>query len=343
MTCDTEFRPQYLSTPKQIEDWARVAGNLRECFTVPVAEGPGMNGILPARCTAAHGRQPRAGAGWSMQTLSGVLEIRTREGLAVGTGIVLAPDLLLTAMHVVEPSDKETNSPLFAVADAMIDDLGNYPSIVEERGFRLAREVKNELPAFNFVASSPRAELDFALLRIVTSRTRDGAVGDMVDATRHTAMTPARFIRPKWRKPAEGDSVNILAYTANPFFPRGLTSSTHGRLVACNTESDATNCDAADNNFVYYNLQTTPGYSGAPVFSNDFEWVAMHHKGLSVLEIDEALRRGVHRDFSRPNRGVSAEKIVRSIACQLTCGRIDEFAFSAEMRSWLVESLNGCK
>ena len=353
MKCDTSFQPDRTKDGPfevTVNEWSTVAARLPECFTQAVANGPGMTGVVSASCVRIEGRQPTWGTGWSPEVNAGVVALRSGDGLIVGSGFAIAPNLVLTAKHVLlgDVEDEKScpgfriadlpNRPIFAVAGHILNDTGRLTSIAEERGFRLlpydGKYVK--------VAESPLCMLDFVVLGVgmIAVKSRDAEFSNDLQA--RTRLDVSRFVRPKNRASLLGESVNILAYTANAFFPRGLIASTDGQLVPCNVHGDQKVCGDVDT-FFHYNLQTTPGFSGAPVFSDDLEWIALHQRGLSVLDADTSVKRGIHRDFSRPNRGVSAQRIVESIARQLTCEGIDRYEFRDDFRAWLKSSIAACE
>jgi hypothetical protein len=351
MKCDISFRP-HASVEKPVAYWSSVAQNLPECFTRAVADGPGMRGIAPASCTRLEGRQPAWGAGLPYRITGGILALKSDAGVIVGSGLAIAPNLVLTAKHVLQLNDRDgeqcgvfpTNNPtltrpIFAVAGHTLNDSGQLSSIAEERGFRLWRQV--ETP-YQIIAESSVCDLDFVVLRVdpIAVKSRDAELSSNLQA--RTRLEVSEFVRPSRGMPKSGDGLNMLAYTSNAFFPRGLIASRDGQLVGCHVTTPQEACGSAEN-FVYYNLQTTPGFSGAPVFSDNFEWIAMHQRGLSVLDSRTALSRGEHRDFRRPNRGVRAQKIVESIAKQLNCDDLHKYEFTDDFRAWLKISLFSCE
>lgn len=350
MKCDTSFRPaevKFKGDQPPVATWSEVAQNLPECFTLAVATGPGMRGIAPASCTRVEGRQPRWGEGLQRQVTDAIIALKSKSGVIVGSGLAIAPNLVLTAKHVLQyddvdrvmcdegpRSDVDFKRPVFAVAGHWLNDLGRLSSIAEQRGFRLLYPGKTK---YKKIAESPVCKLDFVVLQVdpIPVKSEDAKLGN--DLQGRTRLDVSRFLRPGRGFSQHGDSVNMLAYTSNAFFPRGLVASSDGELVSCEAPTPPEVC-GSNKDFVYYNLQTTPGFSGAPVFSDNLEWIAMHQRGLSVLDLPSSVKRGEHRDFRRPNRGVSAQKIVESIAMQLTCDEIRQYEFSDDFRAWLKTS-----
>ena len=55
---------------------------------------------------------------------------------------------------------------------------------------------------------------------------------------------------------------------------------------------------------MHYNAHTDHGFSGGPVFDDQFRWIGLHTKGYSTLSPKQAVeQQRKFRDFDRPNGG----------------------------------------
>lgn len=303
-----------------------------ECETLPVANGPGMRGIVPAACRFVTGlpadyyplRLPN-------RVISAVVALRDQHGFEVGTAVLVAPNVLLTAAHV------EAAYPLVAVFDFQQSDRCPLADPDEEVSFLLTLNSRRELATL--AASSAH---DYMLL---TLEPRKKLVGAGFEARRvrlangcsliqaHVAAAAARKCEKEklWgpdcfgftplklsaaaiaREPEMGARISILGFTRNVFYPRGQVSSLGGYLVPY---AVPTKSGPAAQTSVHYNAQTAPTFSGGPVFDINFQMIALHTWGHSLLDEASAIKLKGFRDFARPNGGRTLKEILTHVAAE---------------------------
>jgi hypothetical protein len=190
------------------------------------------------------------------------------QGRPLGTGFLVGPDLVLTAYHLVEHADAESNlacrfdyrvaadSTVFAGITVPVLQEGwlvDYSSYAQTD---LSEEPTEILPGEN--------QLDYALLRLERRLAEEPLTqGAQAPDARHRGFLPLPDIDPEVILDA---SLLILQY------PRGQPLK-----VAMDT-SPALAWNA-NGTRLRYRTQTEAGSSGAPCF--DFEWnlLALHHAG----------------------------------------------------------------
>lgn len=303
-----------------------------ECDTISVADGVGMRGIAPALCVAMTGGvRIEFPVKLPDELLRPVAVLRNASGFDVGTGILVTPDVLLTAHHVVRPA-KLQNIPVVAAFDVVQTDACRLTSLDEEVSFLLPQD--SRFP--KTLVQSSDEELDYAFLKIEPREISKQTTGKLLPAqvlrARRAAegcsllkynpiagSLPSDFnISPmpldvaaiRARIPM-GSAVIVAGFTRNVFFPRGMLVSNGGVFVAARPDIGPTS--------IHYNAQTAPGFSGGPIFDDTFRWVGMHTYGYSHLGADEAVKSGVFRDFARPNGG---HRLKRVLADMATCIRL---------------------
>ena len=298
-----------------------------EWETVAVAGGVGMHGIFPSGCGEIRGssslnypRQPPPAA------LGAVVAIRNESASGaetLGTGVLIAPGIVLTAYHVVVGSGSESDVPAYAVFGHRNRDEHPPMSHEELTSSRILKD--SQTKNIKLLYWSRTEDLDFAVFEI-----------EKLDAIRKVVPLPIRTklqmeAAPLWDRPT------IVGYTDNPFFPRGLVVSTDGRW---NTKPVAAFAEVT--NDLFYSLNTAGGFSGAPVFNSNFEWVGLHlvaHSGDYVTKRGDACifhtpkTESFIRDFNRPNGGQSLNRIFEHIANQSSNAEMKEIFGSEEIAS----------
>ena len=303
-----------------------------ECETVPVAEGAGMHGVAPALCVAlTGGTSTTFPVKLPDHVLRPVALLRDKRGFEMGTGVLIAPNVILTAQHVVIPSKSAHQQPTAAVFDYAQSESCELASLAEEVSFKLPYDTSGS--TLQLLASSKK--LDYALLTIepqssVSSETAEISPVQVVRARRQAdgcslltlnpknGLLPADFgISPipiddaaiKTLTPPR-DVVTVVGFTRNVFFPRGLLAAT-GRVTEANVLVPP--LDVAPTS-IHYNAQTTHGFSGGPVFDGQFKWIGVHTTGYSTLDEPEAVRHGAFKFFQYPNGGHRLERILSDLA-----------------------------
>lgn len=187
-----------------------------------------------------------------------------REGLALGTGILLNRNQLLTNWHVVSHSQDFEN---------LIVSFGHFLNEANVIEYDYVAKVKKLL------ASSDESLLDYALLEIEDFGKYDNLIN------------PASNIA----QPVEDRIVNMLHY------PHGqpLSLSTQGNWVK-----------KVQGEKMLYFTGTEPGSSGAPIFNDNWELIALHRSNnpfppanfLDNIQANEAiLISAIFDDLKRKN------------------------------------------
>ncbi|MBZ5708144.1 trypsin-like peptidase domain-containing protein [Nannocystis pusilla] len=185
-----------------------------------------------------------------------------------GTGVLVAPDIVMTNCHVVLPLLAEPRPPgVFCVFDykrmngQLTVDPGRRVAIAETAPL-VRRWSEGDLQT---PPERPEAtELDYALIRLAEP------VGEQPVATTNGEIRRGWLtLRAPTRPVAARDPVLILQHPQ----PEGATQSplqlSIGAALACEWAELRTR----------YNASTLPGSSGSPVFDADLECVGLHHAG----------------------------------------------------------------
>ncbi len=168
---------------------------------------------------------------------------------ALGTGFLVGPDLVMTNRHVVEAMASQAAPPLVVRFDFKLSPDGTR--LREGQTFGVARDW--------LVASSPVAQLDFAVLRL--------AEPAGLKPTGGTASAPPRgWITPRWRELEPDETIFVIQH------PQGDTLKlASGRY------------DSREPTRLRYRVDTEPGSSGSPCFTAQMELVALHRGSAEGL------------------------------------------------------------
>ncbi|CAL9350733.1 trypsin-like serine peptidase [Streptomyces sp. enrichment culture] len=172
-----------------------------------------------------------------------VARITLRRGgreLPMGTGFLVSPRLLMTNHHVLP--DTETASSCFAEFQAEIG-VDDVPEPIVRVEFA---------PDDLFLADEP---LDFALVALAPVDAGT-APGEVFGWNRLSVRSGKHVV---------GELVNVIGHPS-------------GRLkeIALRDNKLVTRLD----DFLHYRTDTEPGNSGSPVFNDQWEVVALHHRGV---------------------------------------------------------------
>jgi V8-like Glu-specific endopeptidase len=184
-----------------------------------------------------------------------VCRIEHPPGEALGTGVLVGPDLLLTNQHVLDSKDLLEDA--LARFDYAVDEQGVAPP---GRVFRFNKD---------FYHASPSEEYDYALVRLQAAPL--ATLAPPPDAAEATMTTLARAgkhrgyltLAPRFIK--DKDRVNVIQH------PNGQP------LKVVMTQNYVAG-DMTDTR-VHYVADTMEGSSGSPVFNRNWEIVALHHSG----------------------------------------------------------------
>ncbi|CAJ0849285.1 hypothetical protein AMST5_00103 [freshwater sediment metagenome] len=204
------------------------------------------------------------------------------EATQLGTGFLVAPDLVLTNYHVVKP---EIDSGATGSAKCRFDYLSD-----EEDGVEVKLHAQKPFVAFSKYApdevgnaSSPQpGELDYALLRL------ESPLGDAPSPK--SAGKPRGFIRllPDMQPPGADKILFVMQHPAG----RALSTSLG---LSLGTFFNGMR--------LRYTADTEAGSSGSPVFDQNLKLIALHHVGDPGSQFGGAAW----------NQGVPVSKIVAHI------------------------------
>src|SRR5215212_6593726 len=171
------------------------------------------------------------------------------DGIEWGTGFLVSPSLLITNHHVLRSADEAGRST--AEFGYERDAAGN---------FRVSHRFSFE-PEQGFITS---ADLDFTLVALA-DRSDDAAA----------SLTDYGFLRlnAEIHKVEPGEFVSIVQHPGNA---EKFIAIRENQVVKIGDD------DPARDNLLWYYSDTAPGSSGAPVFNDSWQVVAVHHRGVPV-------------------------------------------------------------
>jgi hypothetical protein len=217
---------------------------------------------------------------------SRVCRIELPEGTARGTGFLIGPDLVLTNYHVIEqvkPGGLSPTSLAFrfdykAGPDGIAVGAGQVYRCAED--WLAASSPYSPQDLTPTPSADPSAnELDFAVLRLSGRAGEDPKGGP----TNDPVTAPRGWIRPG--APHAFNSGQALYILQHP----------DGKPMQLGLDTDAVLEVNGNGTRVRYTVTTEPGSSGSPVFSADWEWVALHHSGdpRATLKVKPGYNEGV--------------------------------------------------
>ncbi len=180
--------------------------------------------------------------------------VEAPENNVLGTGWLIAPNMLLTNFHVLKTREYAEEGVV------------RFGHCLDPYGVQVPGECAVKIDPSFYYTSLVEA-LDYALVRLaekpLESRMLLGGVGslsmlDLLKRDKHRGYLVARRQNSIERMP-----INLIQYLGCADLKAILTQS----LVA----------SAADHDRIHYFADITPGSSGAPVFNRFWEVVAMHH------------------------------------------------------------------
>jgi endonuclease G len=213
------------------------------------------------------------------------LEVNDPRGTELGTGFLIAPGVLMTNCHVIR--DAEAARLTTVIFDRELDETG-----------RPAATTSFTLDPDRLALFSPVEVLDFAVL----------ALGRRIGGPADLAALGYCPLSDSPDRHRIGMNVNIIQH------PRGEPKNIAIRnnpLVARTERS------------LLYETDTEPGSSGAPVFNDDWDLVALHHWGEPFLEQRDEDGRPIRTNV---NEGVRISAIHRDLAARLATLPADQAA-----------------
>ncbi|HEV7333085.1 MAG TPA: DNA/RNA non-specific endonuclease [Flavisolibacter sp.] len=178
---------------------------------------------------------------------------------AWGTGFLISPQLLITNNHVIETMESAAVS--FAEFEYETDLNG---VLKQGKRFRLR-------PDLSFITSEKEL-LDFTIVAI-----------DPISEDGTTALDKYGFLRliGERNKVLESEFVTIIQH---PNGDQKYIALRENKVVKIGDDQPATFKD----NFIWYASDTAKGSSGSPTFNDNWQVVAMHHKGVRSTRLNES-------------------------------------------------------
>ena len=179
--------------------------------------------------------------------------VRSNSGavLGYGTGSMISPSLIMTNNHVLDSATRAGGSLVEF----------NYQLGLDGRELP---PVQFRLQPDAFFTTSPEEELDLTIV----------AVSEVSDSSGRTSLSTFGF-NPLSAIEGEilaGESVTVIQH------PGGNLKQIALR------ENHVLRFPHTEDRFLYYETDTTPGSSGAPVFNDQWEVVALHHSGFPEMD-----------------------------------------------------------
>ena len=185
----------------------------------------------------------------------------TRVG--AGTGFLVGPDLIMTAFYLADPIVRGVSPPADVRVRFDYREFGDGTLMNPGQEYRLADAW--------LVDSSPVEELDYVLLRTEGSPGRDPVGGQ-------PAAPPRGWLVPRAHDFVPGESLFVIQHPEAKPLKIAL-----GPVVERPRGVEADTADARERfpGRIAYDISTMPGSGGAPVFSSEWELVALHEARLT--------------------------------------------------------------
>lgn len=232
---------------------------------------------IQVKCALTQGDSLRGSSQWRIDARSlGSIEsricrIELPSGVAIGTGLLVGPDLVITNYHVIGGIlvDKSRSNELLLRFDFKVTADGT--SINPGKLYSLLKHDWlvdfSEYSEWDLVSGDVEPtddELDYALLRVDGSPGNDPVGGDTGDQ---------RSVSRGWIQLPQAPH-DFLANRA-----LYLVQCPAGEPMKVVLDTDAVISVNAAKNRVLYSTDTAASSSGAPCFDKDWNWVALHHSG----------------------------------------------------------------
>jgi trypsin-like peptidase/effector-associated domain 1 (EAD1)-containing protein len=222
-----------------------------------------------------------------------------------GTGVLVAPDLVLTNQHVIDPPDRvidlrrvECLFDFRKLEDMITIDPGR-PVRLDPNWQPLTRRASRSDGDANAVMAPAADELDYALLRL-ERQIGNEPVGDPSTAS---VTRPSRGWLKLYTQPPAlklTDEVIILQHPqTRPGQPQLPLQRASGPVAASGWPQLR----------VRYTTDTLHGSSGSPCFNQRFDFVALHHCGDPLWQPNGTLP-------ARFNQGIPAAAIVNDLVAR---------------------------
>jgi endonuclease G, mitochondrial len=187
-----------------------------------------------------------------LQLANAVCKVSFTDRATTGTGVLIAPDLVLTNYHIISKQSIQERSQLAEKAKTLGFEFGfvsrEHSTPVSPDTFKI--EQKDPI-----IACSPPAELDYVLLRLEPSIQSFEYIKPV-----SLGSTPCHI--------SPNDGLNVLQHPEGNVMQASLSAS---GVVQVDVERGR----------VWYVNRTMGGSSGSPCFSDDWQMVALHHASMS--------------------------------------------------------------
>lgn len=185
-----------------------------------------------------------------LQLGDAVCKVSFTEGATTGTGVLIAPDLVLTNYHVLSKPVIE-QSRLVEIAKTVLFEFG---FVSEEHDTPVRPDTFASDAVEPIVASSPTFQLDYVLLRVEPK----------IKAASYIKPVPIPSTPPLV---SANNALNVLQHPQGNVMQVSLSAS---GVVQVN----------ASRGRVWYVNRTQKGSSGSPCFNSKWEMVALHHASM---------------------------------------------------------------
>lgn len=187
-----------------------------------------------------------------LQLANAVCKVSFADRTTTGTGVLVAPDLILTNYHVLSKQAIQERSQLAEKAKTLLFEFG---FVSEEHDTPISPDVFAIEAMEPIVSCSPPSELDYALLR----------VDQKIVSADYIKPLPLRSTASSL---SENAGLNVLQHPEGTVMQVSLSAS------------GVVQVDAGRGRVWYVN-RTQGGSSGSPCFNSDWEMVALHHASMS--------------------------------------------------------------
>ncbi len=198
----------------------------------------------------------------AMKRAAGVCRVEFEHLTRVGTGFLIAPDLVLTNYHNLNFSGDED-----AAANAAGMRL-RFGAVTAAGGAEIEGSVFKLVDAEPVLKTSPVAALDYALLRVEQT----------IQYQQGSADSPITPVEISSTLPAKGDALHLLQHPG-------------GETLKLAISVDGVDKVIPDKGLVQYSTRARSGSSGSPAFNDDWQVVAIHHaeKSKAIGSIREGI------------------------------------------------------
>ena len=186
-----------------------------------------------------------------LQLSDAVCKVVFTDRATTGTGVLIAPDLVLTNYHVLSKQVIQDRSLLAEKAKTLIFEFG---FVSGESETPISPETFAIAPMEPVVSCSPPAQLDYVLLRV---EPKIKSFGIKPVPIRSTAQPLS-----------DRDGLNVLQHPEGNVMQASLSASGIVKVHAVQGR-------------VWYVNRTQGGSSGSPCFNSDWDLVALHHASMS--------------------------------------------------------------